>query len=107
MSIYVIIPSQSEQNKLFYSNLEKAKHCKYGEELVVSGSKPYIKSSNSLYTWDVKHAEDCKQFIAYLYDNPLDDIKLDVETLCIELRINKTNSLINDIIPKVPDHELC
>jgi hypothetical protein len=107
MSIYIIISSQSEQNKLFYTSLDKAKNCKYGEEVVVSGSKPYVKTLNSLYTWDVKHAEDAKTFLAYLFDNPLEDIKLNVEEISIELRINKSNSFLNEIIPKTPNHELC
>ena len=48
----------------------------------------YTTEKNSCFIYDVKNV-DVKRWIAYIKENPYDNIDLDIEQFVIELRLNK------------------
>ena len=91
MSIFIKVKSQTQQDKLFIHHLGKAINCQCGIEVLSVADKEmgYTTEKSSVYIFDVKHAEDAKRWLAYIKENPYDEIELDIEQFIIELRLNK------------------
>ena len=96
MSIFIKTKSGSPQDRLFTHHLNNVKNCKCGMEVlsVSNNDGCYDTEKSSVFIFDVENAEDAKTWIAYIKNNPFDEVDLDVEQILIELRLNK--NMISD-----------
>ena len=91
MSIFIKVKSQTYQDRLFTHHLGQAVNCQAGIEVLSVREKDggYTTEKNSCFTYDVKNVDDAKRWLAYIKENPYDNIDLDIEQFVIELRLNK------------------
>ena len=91
MSIYIKTKTGTHQDILFTHHLNNVKNCKCGMEVLSISNNDgcYNTEKSSVFIFDVTHAEDAKNWIKFISENPFDEIEFNIEEIIIELRLNK------------------
>ena len=92
--IYIMVTVDStDQSKLLLSQYDKNECSCYIETISQENydkTKDDICNKNLVFVYPIDKHKSCKDFLKRCYDNPIDDIKLDIKNITIQTRISQS-----------------